>query len=163
MASQGVRFSSVNEEFPADQRGSAPVNAETEDDIQQLKSTLQNTVQSRRAEQYAFEPVSLPNSQPVSRVCRHRQSQHAYLSILIASLGPFWYDYTFEKNARRIRRSLSSTISTSICCTLASSHTSRHLKRRKAFNGSCHTGTGAKSQSSRRQHHTTTIYISWTV
>lgn len=81
--------------------------------------------------------------------------------MLIPFLGPLWYDYTLEKNARRLSRSLPSPIPTSIRCTFAPAHTSRHLKRRKVLNQLCHTGAGAKGQSSRRQYHTTTLHLSW--
>ena len=75
----GVRFSTQNEEISPEislhsvetltGREYKSSNPETDDDIQQLKTSLQNAVQSRRMEHYSFEPVSLPGSQPVSRVC----------------------------------------------------------------------------------------------
>ncbi|KAK8219221.1 Nitrogen permease reactivator protein [Zalaria obscura] len=75
-----VRFSTENQEISPettldpveniseedDERDN--LNPESEEQLRELKSTLQNTVQSRRMEQYQFEPVSLPPSQPVSRV-----------------------------------------------------------------------------------------------
>lgn len=45
------------------------LNPATEEDLRQLKTTLQNGLQSKRMEHFNFEPVSLPSSQPVSRVC----------------------------------------------------------------------------------------------
>lgn len=36
--------------------------------LQQLRTQLQNNIQQARAAHHAFEPVSLPGSQPVSRV-----------------------------------------------------------------------------------------------
>lgn len=44
------------------------LNPQAEEEIRQLKTTLQNTVQSKRMENHFYEPVSLPGSQPVSRV-----------------------------------------------------------------------------------------------
>jgi hypothetical protein len=38
-------------------------------EIQQLRDTLQNNMQTQRMQHHAFEPLSLPGSQPVSRVC----------------------------------------------------------------------------------------------
>ncbi|KAF2152363.1 Pkinase-domain-containing protein [Myriangium duriaei CBS 260.36] len=76
-----VRFASRNEEISpatslspvqtmtgADGRGERELNPEAQEEIKQLKSTLQQHVQSKRLEQFSFEPVSLPGSQPVSRV-----------------------------------------------------------------------------------------------
>ena len=77
----GVRFSENNEEISPETslepirsltdrgrlRGS--LNPEAEEELRQLKTTLQNGLQSKRMEHYNFEPVSLPGSQPVSRVC----------------------------------------------------------------------------------------------
>lgn len=79
----GVRFSEHNEEREispetslepvrtltgAGKRERASLNAEAEEELRQLKTTLQNGLQSKRMEHYSFEPVSLPGSQPVSRV-----------------------------------------------------------------------------------------------
>lgn len=81
--SQGVRFASENQEIaPATDltavktlTGVAKEKSETEGldpaaqkELQQLRTTLQNNIQSARAQHHAFEPVSLPGSQPVSRV-----------------------------------------------------------------------------------------------
>ncbi|PNS18420.1 hypothetical protein CAC42_6237 [Sphaceloma murrayae] len=76
-----VRFASQNEEISPevslspvvtltgeDGKGKRELNPAAEEEIKQLKSTLQQAVQSQRAEQFSFEPVSLPGSQPVSRV-----------------------------------------------------------------------------------------------
>lgn len=75
-ADQSVRFSENNEEISPEpsyessggiKRGS--INAEAEEELRQLKTSLQNGgLQSKRMEHYSFEPVSLPGSQPVSRV-----------------------------------------------------------------------------------------------
>lgn len=50
------------------QRGEQELNPEAQEEIKQFKSTLQQAVQSKRAQQFQFEPVSLPPSQSVSRV-----------------------------------------------------------------------------------------------
>lgn len=94
---QGVRFSEHTEErritpeislepirsLTGAGHGREPLNPEAEEELRQLKTTLQNGLQSKRMEHYNFEPVSLPNSQPVSRVClvvhlRLRQRRQLY-------------------------------------------------------------------------------------
>ena len=79
-AAQGVRFAQNNEEIPNDEalepiktvtglKGEREdLNPEAQKELQQLKTTLQNNIQSSRMQHHAFEPVSLPGSQPVSRV-----------------------------------------------------------------------------------------------
>ncbi|RMY45811.1 hypothetical protein D0864_15366 [Hortaea werneckii] len=77
----GVRFASQNEEIQPDQslqttealtghdsRKRTDLNPEAQRELQQLKTTLQNNIQSARMQHHAFEPVSLPGSQPASRV-----------------------------------------------------------------------------------------------
>nr|POE72453.1 hypothetical protein CFP56_12326 [Quercus suber] len=77
----GVRFASHNDEIEPDQslqpiqdltglgdRQRDDLNPEAEQELQQLKTTLQNNIQSSRAQHHAFEPMSLPGSQPASRV-----------------------------------------------------------------------------------------------
>lgn len=44
------------------------LNPEAQEELKQLKTTLQNNIQSSRMQHHAFEPVSLPGSQPASRV-----------------------------------------------------------------------------------------------
>lgn len=44
------------------------LNPEAQKELQQLRSTLQNNIQSSRMQHHAFEPISLPGSQPASRV-----------------------------------------------------------------------------------------------
>lgn len=44
------------------------LNPEAKKELAQLKTTLQNNIQSARIQHHAFEPVSLPGSQPASRV-----------------------------------------------------------------------------------------------
>ena len=44
------------------------LNPAAQEELKQLKTTLQNNIQSSRMQHHAFEPVSLPGSQPVSRV-----------------------------------------------------------------------------------------------
>lgn len=48
--------------------GDEPLDADAERELQQLKTTLRNNIQSSRMQCHAFEPVSLPGSQPTSRV-----------------------------------------------------------------------------------------------
>ena len=81
MDAQGVHFASQDEEIPTDER-LQPVetitgkrgrerddlNPEAEQELQQLRTTLKNNMQSARMQHHAFEPVSLPGSQPASRV-----------------------------------------------------------------------------------------------
>jgi hypothetical protein len=74
----GVRFASQNQEIAPDhslediqmsnERDGDDSNPNTEQDIAQLKSTLQNNIQNSRMQHHAFEPVSLPGSMPASRV-----------------------------------------------------------------------------------------------
>ncbi|KAI5362767.1 Putative serine/threonine-protein kinase, active [Septoria linicola] len=44
------------------------LNPEAQQELAQLRNTLQNNIQSSRMQHHAFEPLSLPGSQPVSRV-----------------------------------------------------------------------------------------------
>jgi len=78
----GVRFASQNQEIEPDPSlhdietltghdnpaKRDDLNPEAQRELQQLKTTLQNNMQSARMQHHAFEPVSLPGSQPVSRV-----------------------------------------------------------------------------------------------
>ncbi|KAK1061764.1 Nitrogen permease reactivator protein [Friedmanniomyces endolithicus] len=51
-----------------DARERDDLNPEAARELQQLRTTLQNNIQSSRMQHHAFEPVSLPGSQPTSRV-----------------------------------------------------------------------------------------------
>ncbi|CAK3926701.1 Serine threonine- kinase oca2 [Lecanosticta acicola] len=59
------------------------LNPQAQKELQQLRSTLQSSnIQSSRMQHHAFEPVSLPGSQPASRVpsgsaTPHKRSMHA--------------------------------------------------------------------------------------
>lgn len=83
----GVRFSSRNQEIEPEESLDTvetltgkekersqrkDLNPEAEQELQQLKTTLRNNIQSSRMQHHVFEPVSLPSSrpgsQPVSRV-----------------------------------------------------------------------------------------------
>ena len=72
--SAGVRFAAENQEIaPEDiqmsnDRRRDDINPATEQELAQLKTTLQNNIQNARMQHHAFEPVSLPGSMPVSRV-----------------------------------------------------------------------------------------------
>lgn len=44
------------------------LNPEARKELAQLRNTLQNNIQSSRMQHHAFEPLSLPGSQPASRV-----------------------------------------------------------------------------------------------
>lgn len=44
------------------------LNPEAIEELRQLKTTLKNDMQSARMQHHHFEPVSLPGSQPASRV-----------------------------------------------------------------------------------------------
>ncbi|KAK4574553.1 Nitrogen permease reactivator protein [Recurvomyces mirabilis] len=78
---QGVRFAPHDQHISPEQslhavadlteHGSQrrdDLNPEAEQELQQLKTTLQNNIQSSRMQHHAFEPVSLPGSQPASRM-----------------------------------------------------------------------------------------------
>ena len=82
---QGVHFASQDEQISPTQSAEPDLhavetitgkkgtqrddlNAEAEQELQQLKTTLKNNMQSARMQHHAFEPVSLPGSQPASRV-----------------------------------------------------------------------------------------------
>ncbi|KAK3073035.1 Nitrogen permease reactivator protein [Teratosphaeriaceae sp. CCFEE 6253] len=77
----GVRFASMDEEIAPDEslhhvetltgrnaREREDLNPEAAKELQQLRTTLQNNIQSSRMQHHAFEPISLPGSQPASRV-----------------------------------------------------------------------------------------------
>jgi len=81
MEQRGVRFASAHEEISPEQslqhvetltghggQQRDDLNPEAVEELKQLKTTLQNNIQSARMQHHAFEPVSLPGSQPVSRV-----------------------------------------------------------------------------------------------
>lgn len=77
---QGVHFASKDEEISPRQSLQTvetitgvgnkrdDLNPEAEKELQQLRTTLKNNIQSSRMQHHAFEPVSLPGSQPASRV-----------------------------------------------------------------------------------------------
>ena len=82
---QGVHFASHDEEISPSQSVDPDLNAvetimgkkgtrredldeDAQKELQQLKTTLKNNMQSNRMQHHAFEPVSLPGSQPASRV-----------------------------------------------------------------------------------------------
>lgn len=44
------------------------LNPEAQKELAQLRNTLQNNMQQQRAQHHAFEALSLPGSQPASRV-----------------------------------------------------------------------------------------------
>lgn len=76
MPSQGVRQEPADKDLQAiesitgnDQRKREDdLNPDAQKELQQLRSTLQNNIQSSRMQHHAFEPISLPGSQPASRV-----------------------------------------------------------------------------------------------
>lgn len=90
---QGVHFASKDEEISPEQslehvqtvtelgqgRKRDDLNAQAEQELQQLKTTLQNKIQSARMQHHVFEPVSLPGSAPASRV-RPNVSSWNYLA-----------------------------------------------------------------------------------
>nr|OQO22834.1 hypothetical protein B0A51_12662 [Rachicladosporium sp. CCFEE 5018] len=79
---QGVRFAEHTQDIAPTEAGDLHVvesltgndrerddlNPEAEAELQQLKTTLRNNIQSARAQHHNFEPVSLPGSAPASRV-----------------------------------------------------------------------------------------------
>lgn len=77
---QGVRFASQDDEHVAPEESLHGVETVTglhkrddlhpqaEEELKQLRTTLKNNIQSSRMQHHAFEPVSLPGSQPASRV-----------------------------------------------------------------------------------------------
>jgi hypothetical protein len=84
MERHGVHFASHDEEIAPDEMPDESLghvqtitgvgnqrddlNDEAKQELQQLKTTLKNNMQSARAQHHVFEPVSLPGSQPASRV-----------------------------------------------------------------------------------------------
>lgn len=66
------------------------VNPTDDHEIQQLKDSLQNTVQSSRMEKYAFEPVSLPTSRAASRVCTIYMTLTPLHRVIIILTGCLW-------------------------------------------------------------------------
>lgn len=86
-AEQSVRFSSQNQEIEPetglhavatltghDDKDRQVLSPEAQEELRQLRTTLQNDVQSSRMQQHFFEPVSLPGSQYPSRVSPAAQS-----------------------------------------------------------------------------------------
>lgn len=77
---EGVHFAQKDEQISPEQslqgeetamglRGQRDdLNPQAEQELQQLRTTLKNNIQSSRMQHHAFEPVSLPGSQPASRV-----------------------------------------------------------------------------------------------
>lgn len=87
MEKQGVRFAAQDEEIspghgPVSDESLKPIETITElgghkrddlnpeaiEELKQLKTTLKNDMQSARMQHHHFEPMSLPGSQPASRV-----------------------------------------------------------------------------------------------
>ena len=95
MEKQGVHFASHDEEISPNTspdlhavqtitgKGGTQrddLNEEAEKELQQLKTTLQNNMQSSRMQHHAFEPVSLPGSQPASRVSPYRAGTYTQVT-----------------------------------------------------------------------------------
>lgn len=105
MEKHGVRFASKDDEIAPDESlkpvetitglgGGArrdDLNEEAEKELQQLKTTLKNNIQSSRMQHHAFEPVSLPGSQPASRVRQHSNAVRNCMANL-PCLGGIRYD-----------------------------------------------------------------------
>ncbi|KAK3709477.1 Nitrogen permease reactivator protein [Vermiconidia calcicola] len=64
---EGVRFASRDEQISPNTSREGK-NEEEDEELQQLRTELKNNMQSARMQRHAFEPVSLPGSQPASRV-----------------------------------------------------------------------------------------------
>lgn len=85
MEQHGVRFAAENQEIAPEvdlhttetltghDGRREDLNPEAEQELQQLKTTLRNNIQSARMQHHNFEPVSLPGSAPASRVSIHRR------------------------------------------------------------------------------------------
>jgi len=124
-AEHNVRFSSENQEISPetslrtietltarDGERDGNVDPHSAEEIKQLKTTLQNAVQSHRMEQYSFEPVSLPGSQPVSRV-RRPDRYRVLLSVTFAHgyLGTLRHDHAIATTSGRLCSRLTTTFS----------------------------------------------------
>lgn len=86
----------------AGQRDRDDLRPEDQKELQQLRSTLQNNIQSSRMQHHAFEPLSLPGSQPVSRVSTNSNccSDFDYLlTNACLTTGTFWLFYTSTQAA----------------------------------------------------------------
>lgn len=138
-----VRFSEQNQEISPepslnivrsltmaeeDREGMSP---EAEEQLRQLKTTLQNTVQSKRMEMHSFEPVSLPGSQPVSRVSTQAEQVAQSSSELVHDTdlpytGPVGHPHSTMEDASRICSTLTTTLSTPLHCPLPSSDSRSH-------------------------------------
>lgn len=94
MEQQGPQFSEQKQDDSSNENTLQPVetitgkshqrddlNPEAQKELAQLKSTLQNKMQHTRMQHHAFEPVSLPGSQPVSRV--------SFIRVVFHSVGKF--------------------------------------------------------------------------
>lgn len=76
MPSQGARQETADQDLQGvesvtglhQRKRDDDLNPEAQKELQQLRSTLQNNIQSSRMQHHAFEPLSLPGSQPASRV-----------------------------------------------------------------------------------------------
>ena len=71
---EGVRFASRDEQISPNTSREGK-NEEEDEELQQLRTELKNNMQSARMQRHAFEPVSLPGSQPASRVGQQRQTR----------------------------------------------------------------------------------------
>lgn len=69
------------------------LNPEAQKDLQQLRTTLQNNIQTSRMQHHAFEALSLPGSQPVSRVSSACSILKQVADHSLAQ-GAFWNEYT---------------------------------------------------------------------
>ena len=69
------------------------LNEEAEQELAQLKTTLRNNMQSARMQHHAFEPVSLPGSQPASRVSTYDHCLRGRVAETW-NLGCFRYDHS---------------------------------------------------------------------
>ena len=85
---QGVHFASADEEISPNQspepdlgaietitgrggRKRDDLNPQAQQELEEFKTTMRNNMQSARMQHHNFEPVSLPGSQPASRVSPH--------------------------------------------------------------------------------------------
>lgn len=141
----------------------ADLNKETEEELDRLKHTLRNNIQSSRAQHHNFELVSLPNSAAVSRVClfvvRHLQMNRHWLTLPSGTIR-LWS--TAEKNYASwfwlwlkscFQRGFSYAIAQECSRALTTSYTRHHTRWRRQ---GCSPSTATRS----RYHHSTAIRVS---